>query len=96
MGTMFAVGYHVGGTEEEPYGPRAVMVGLFLCIGTMVVEMTLYLIGASRIDAKQHQRTQTAATGMHDLTRLREFYPKEVKPARRQVSQFTRHNLKQF
>jgi len=53
MGTMFAVGYYAGGTDEAPHGPRATMCGLASCIGTMLVEMTLFLIGASRIDAKQ-------------------------------------------
>ena len=53
MGTTFAVGYYAGGTDEAPHGPRATMCGLASCIGTMLVEVTLFLIGASRIDAKQ-------------------------------------------
>lgn len=96
MGTMFAVGYWAGGTEEEPHGPRAAMCGLACCIVTMVVEMTLFVIGASRVDAKQDERARKARRGQSDLTRLREFYPREVGPSKRGTSQFSRTRLKQF
>ena len=50
---------------------------------TMGVEMALFLIGATRNDKKQHKREQTARRGVHDLTRIREFYPDEVAAGRR-------------
>lgn len=96
MGTMFAVGYYAGGTTEEPNGPRATMCGLAACIITMMIEMILFLIGASRVDAKQAKRAEMAKRGANDLTRLREFYPNQVKPPKRRVTQFTRHNIKQM
>lgn len=96
MGTMFAVGYYAGGTREEPHGPRATMCGLASCIITMLIEMTLFLIGASRVDAKQAERAEIAKKGAHDLTRLREYYPKQILAPKRRVTQFTRHNLKQM
>ena len=50
MGTMYTVGHYAGGTAEEPNGPRAVLFGLVLCIGTMLIEVTLYIISASRME----------------------------------------------
>jgi len=60
MGTMFTVGCYGGGTEEEPYGARAVICGLALMILTLAVEMSLFLIGATRVDALVHQRERAA------------------------------------
>ena len=39
MGTMFIVGAYAGGTEEEPYGVRAVVCGLILMLVALAVEM---------------------------------------------------------
>jgi hypothetical protein len=74
MGTMFTVGAYGGGTDEEPYGPRAMMCGLALMIVTVIVEMTLFLIGASRVDAKVHQRETRARRGVMDRTVLHQVY----------------------
>ena len=63
MGTMYIVGHYAGGTAEEPNGPRAVLFGLVLCIGTMLIEATLYIIGASRMEAKAQLRAEAAAKG---------------------------------
>ena len=52
MATMFCVGFYAGGTEAEPYGVRALFSGLGLAILTMLVEITLFVIGASRVDRK--------------------------------------------
>ena len=52
MGTMFCVGFYAGGTEAEPYGVRATICGLLLCILTMLIEIVLFVIGASRIDER--------------------------------------------
>lgn len=54
MGTMFCVGFYAGGTEEEPMGARATMCGLALMCATLLLEMTLFLIGASRVDKQVH------------------------------------------
>ena len=54
---------------------QAVLCGLALCILTMLVEVTLFIIGASRVDAKSHRRSQAAAKGLSsDLARLQETY----------------------
>lgn len=76
MGTMYIVGHYAGGTAEEPNGPRAVTCGLVLCILTMLVEVLLFVIGATRLDAKSHRRNQAAAlgAGSNDLTKVRDNY----------------------
>lgn len=83
MATMFTVGFYAGGTEAEPRGTRALACGLVLAIATMGVEMALFVIGASRVDAKVHKREAAAAT--HDLTRVRDHYGPEVSARRRDV-----------
>ena len=50
----------------------------------------------SDVDAKQDERARKARRGQSDLTRLREFYPREVGPSKRGTSQFSRTRLKQF
>ena len=73
MATMFTVGAYAGGTEEEPFGVRAVVCGLVLMVLAMAVEMSLFLIGAMRVDAKVHQReTKAKARGTMDRTRLKQ------------------------
>ena len=75
MGTMYTVGHYAGGTAEEPNGPRAVLFGLVLCIGTMLIEVTLYIIGASRMEAKAQLRAEAAANGHgSDLARVQKEY----------------------
>ena len=76
MGTMFTVGAYGGGTAEEPFGIRAIICGLALMLIAMVVEMALFLIGASRVDAKVAKRESKAARGVMDRTRLKD----EVSP----------------
>merc|ERR1719221_2013844 len=84
MATMFCVGYYLGGTEEQPHSVRACICGLVLCIITMAIEMTLFLIGATRVDAKMHKREELArGKGVHDLTKLRAHYPHEISSSRR-------------
>ena len=46
------------------------MCGLGLMILTLLVEMTLFLIGASRVDAQVHQRDESAKQGMTDRTKF--------------------------
>ena len=42
-----------------------------LCILTMFIEVTLFIIGASRMDAKAQRRAEEAANGHgSDLTRM--------------------------
>ena len=56
---------------------QAVICGLALCILTMLIEVTLFVIGATRVDTKTHRRAQAAAQGTgSDLTRLQEHYGK--------------------
>ena len=75
MATMFVVGCYGGGTEEEPMGVRAVVCGLALMILTLAIEMALFLIGATRVDAKVHKREQVAqGRGLMDRTRLTQVY----------------------
>lgn len=84
MVTMFCVGFYAGGTEEEPHGVRALFCGLALSILTMLVEITLFVIGASRVDKKMHEREEAAAgrtaarralpTANADRTRLGESH----------------------
>jgi len=82
MGTMYIVGHYAGGTDEEPNGPRAVLFGLVLCILTMFIEVTLFIIGASRMDAKAQLRAEAAAKGHgSDLTRVQ----KECAPSRKRT-----------
>jgi Na+/melibiose symporter-like transporter len=71
MATMFTVGCYAGGTEEEPYGARAIMCGLALMLLAMGVEMSLFLIGAIRVDEKVHKREASGKTkGVKDRTKL--------------------------
>jgi len=71
MITMFIVGAYGGGTVEEPYGVRAVVCGLLLMILTLAVEITLFLIGAIRVDTMVHKRERRAWTkGVSDRTKL--------------------------
>ena len=79
MGTMFCVGYWGGGTDDEPHGPRAVLCGAALMILTMLIEVTLFLIGASRTEQKIARREEKARQGAYDLTRIRDLYPDEAK-----------------
>jgi len=52
-----------------------VITGLVLCILTMLVEVTLFVIQGSRVDAKAHQRAQAAAKGQRsDLNRIQKNY----------------------
>ena len=75
MGTMYTVGHYAGGTQEQPHGPRAVLCGLALMVITLLIEVTLFIIGASRIDAKAHRRAEAAAKGLRaDLTTLQQNY----------------------
>jgi len=84
MVTMFCVGYYIGGTTEQPHSVRAAICGLALGIITMAIEMTLFLIGATRVDAKMHKREERArGRGVHDLTQLRANYPDQVNVSRR-------------
>ena len=47
------------------------LFGLALCILTMFIEVTLFIIGASRMDAKAQLRAEAAAKGHgSDLTRV--------------------------
>jgi len=79
MGTMFCVGYFIGGCDENPHCVRAAICGLGLMIVAIAIEMLLFLIGASRVDAKMHKREQHAnRKGVNDLTQIREHYPNEV------------------
>ncbi len=61
MGTMFCVGFYAGGTEAEPMGVRATICGLALSILAMLVEITLFVIGAWRVDTKMHRSEELAA-----------------------------------
>ena len=71
MATMFTVGAYAGGTEEEPYGVRAVICGLALMLLTMAIEMALFLIGAIRVDKQVAQReAKSKARGVSDRTKL--------------------------
>jgi len=71
MGTMFIVGAYAGGTEAEPYGVRAVVCGLVLMILTLVIEITLFLIGAIRVDSLVDKREQRArGRGVMDRTKV--------------------------
>ena len=56
MATMYCVGHYSGGTVDEPHGVRAVVCGLVLMVVTLAVEMILFLIGATRVDAKVAER----------------------------------------
>ena len=77
MATMFVVGCYGGGTEEEPMGVRAVVCGLALMILTLAIEMALFLIGATRVDAKVYKRERAAqGRGLMDRTRLSHVYSK--------------------
>ena len=69
MGTMFCLGFWSGGTAEEPHGVRATLSGLSLMGATLMLEMTLFLIGASHMDKQIHQREQCAARDIYDLSR---------------------------
>lgn len=72
MATMFTVGAYAGGTADEPFGIRAVICGLALMLLAMAIEMSLFLIGAVRVDAKVHKReTRAKARGVTDRTKLR-------------------------
>ncbi|KAL1527939.1 hypothetical protein AB1Y20_009310 [Prymnesium parvum] len=77
MATMFCVGFYAGGTAADPWGTRATMCGLGLMILTLLVEMTLFLIGASRVDAHVHQRDKIAKTGVKDRTKLSSHFPED-------------------
>ena len=70
MATMFTVGAYAGGTVDEPFGVRAVVCGLALMLLAMAVEMSLFLIGAMRVDAKVHKRESLAKKGVMDRTML--------------------------
>lgn len=71
MATMFTVGAYAGGTDEEPFGVRAVICGLALMLLTMAVEVSLFLIGAVRTDNMVHKRESRAkARGVADRTKL--------------------------
>ena len=75
MATMFTVGAYAGGTKEEPFGVRAVICGLALMLLAMGVEMSLFLIGAMRVDAKVHKRESRAqARGVADRTQIRSVH----------------------
>lgn len=65
MSTMFCVGFWAGGTVAEPYGVRATMCGLALMCAILLLEMTLFLIRASRMDKQVHQRERRVARGAH-------------------------------
>ena len=71
MATMFTVGAYACGTEEEPFGVRAVLCGLALMLIAMGVEMSLFLIGAIRTDQKVHKREMQARKGIADRTKLK-------------------------
>lgn len=71
MATMFTVGAYAGGTEAEPFGVRAVCCGLALMLLAMAVEVSLFLIGAIRVDNKVHKReAQAKARGVSDRNKL--------------------------
>lgn len=78
MATMYCVGHYSGGTVDEPHGVRAVVCGLVLMVVTLAVEMILFLIGATRVDAKVAEREaktkRSAGKGANDLSRVRENY----------------------
>ena len=74
MATMFTVGYYMGGTKEEPHGSRALFCGLACMLVTMAVEMALFLIGASRTDAKMEKRAKTRHRDKHDMTQIPDHY----------------------
>lgn len=71
MATMFIVGAYAGGVEGEPFlGVRATVCGLALMLLTMAVEMSLFLIGAIRVDQQVHNRELRAKKGVRDRTKL--------------------------
>lgn len=71
MATMFIVGAYAGGVEGEPFlCVRATICGLILMLLTMAVEMSLFLIGAIRVDDQVHKREQRAKKGLSDRTKL--------------------------
>ena len=78
MATMYCVGHYSGGTVDEPHGVRAVVCGLVLMVVTLAVEMILFLIGRTRVDAKVAEREaktkRSAGKGANDLSRVRENY----------------------
>ena len=78
MATMYCVGHYSGGTVDDPHGVRAVVCGLVLMVVTLAVEMILFLIGATRVDAKVAEREaktkRSAGKGANDLSRVRENY----------------------
>ena len=41
---------------------------------TMAVEMALFLIGASRVDAKIEKRAKSKDREKHDMTQIRDHY----------------------
>ena len=86
MATMYCVGHYSGGTVDEPHGVRAVVCGLVLMVVTLAVEMILFLIGATRVDAKVAEREaktkRSAGKGANDLSRVRENYMQGDQPKR--------------
>ena len=95
MATMFTVGYYMGGTKEEPHGQRALFLGLLLMLATMAVEMALFLIGASRTDAKVEKREKTRHRDKHDLTQIPDHYSGDTarQPAQQEVIRHGRLRL---
>ena len=75
MGTSFIVGAWCGGTEQEPYGVRAVLCGTALMIITLGVEITLFLIGAIRVDKVVDERERKSKRGVMDRTKLKTYVP---------------------
>jgi len=75
MGTSFIVGAWCGGTEKEPYGVRAVLSGTALMIITLGIEITLFLIGAIRVDKVVDERERKSKRGVMDRTKLKTYVP---------------------
>ena len=82
MATMFIVGAYAGGVEGEPFlCVRATICGLILMLLTMAVEMSLFLIGAIRVDDQVHKREQRAKKGLRDRTKLAQHQPPSSGPS---------------
>lgn len=82
MATMFTVGYYMGGEDGKPRGSRALFSGLLLMLVTMAVEMALFLIGASRTDAKMEKRAKTIHRDKHDMTAIPDHYSDAMRKKR--------------
>ena len=75
MITMFIVGAYAGGTDEEPFGIRAIVCGLALMLLAMAIEMALFMIGATRVDAAVAKRERREKRGHSNRTELRRMLP---------------------